>query len=285
MPEGTPPWQDNTLVFIGGVHRSGTSQLHETLAAHPDVSGFHDTGVPHDEGQHLQDVFPTARSHGGPGRFAFDPAAHLTESSPLASVESAERLFAQWSRYWDLRRNVLVEKSPPNLIRTRFLQRLFPGARFVIIVRHPLVTALATTKLATTRTMRRTLRRASMVDVLRHWVAAHQLFLSDLPHIENVRVLRWEDLSRDPVGTLREVATFLGVDGAFEIPVLDPGVDERYLQSWQDRLARRSGLHRPITRLLDEVYSHEPEANRFGYSLRDPASITPLTLNGAGTVG
>ena len=122
------PWRDHTLVFISGLHRSGTTQLNETLATHPDVSGILGTGAPHDEGQHLQDVFPTARSHGGPGRFAFDPAAHLTERSPLATAAPARSgCSSSGARHWDLDRRVLIEKSPPNLIRMRFLQALYPA--------------------------------------------------------------------------------------------------------------------------------------------------------------
>ena len=41
------------LVFIGGLHRSGTTPLADALAQHPDISGLSGTGAPHDEGQHL----------------------------------------------------------------------------------------------------------------------------------------------------------------------------------------------------------------------------------------
>ena len=58
------------LVFVGGLHRSGTTPLARALSAHPDISGFSNTGVPEDEGQHLQDVYPPAYVLGGPGRFA-----------------------------------------------------------------------------------------------------------------------------------------------------------------------------------------------------------------------
>ena len=80
------------LLFIGGLHRSGTSLVHRCISSHPQVAGFHDTGVLEDEGQYLQGVYPIGQAHGGPGRFALDPRCHLTETSPLVSRASRERL-------------------------------------------------------------------------------------------------------------------------------------------------------------------------------------------------
>jgi len=48
---------DKKFVFISGLHRSGTSILHRILRSSEGISGFHDTNVPQDEGQHLQSVF------------------------------------------------------------------------------------------------------------------------------------------------------------------------------------------------------------------------------------
>src|SRR3954453_21745732 len=125
---------DHQLLFVGGLHRSGTTPLTRALAAHPEVSGFSGTGVTEDEGQHLQDVYPADNSWGGPGRFARRPGAHMTESSSLTTPESADRLWKLWEPHWDLEKRVLVEKSPPNLLMTRFLQALFPDALFLIII-------------------------------------------------------------------------------------------------------------------------------------------------------
>jgi hypothetical protein len=272
------PWGDHTLVFVCGLHRSGTTPLHQALATHPDVSGFHDTGVPYDEGQHLQNVYPTAGAHGGPGRFAFDPAAHLTEDSPLANPDAAQRLFSQWSAHWDLDRRVLIEKSPPNLVRTRWLQRLYPGARFVVIVRHPLVTGLATTKFATTKLMKLTFRKPPMLGLVRHWAAAHRIFLADMPSLDNVHVLRWEDLCADPAGALRAIAAFIGIDDRFDVPDLDPAVDDRYLNDWEQQLSasgRRAARQR---KEAEAIYTLEPDAATFGYSLRQPRARSPLDL-------
>jgi len=76
---------EHRLVFLAGLHRSGTTLLARLLAAHPEISGFSETGVPADEGQHLQGVYPAAREYGGPGRFGFAPESHVTETSPLVS--------------------------------------------------------------------------------------------------------------------------------------------------------------------------------------------------------
>src|SRR5262249_34875208 len=130
------------LLFIGGLHRSGTSPLFRALRDHPDISRFRNTGVPEDEGPLLQTVYPPAWNFGGAGWFGFHSQSHLTEDSPLATPQNAARLMEEWGQRWDLTRSVLMEKSPPNLLMTRFLQELFPEAYFLIVVRHPIPTSL-----------------------------------------------------------------------------------------------------------------------------------------------
>jgi len=82
---------EHRFVFLAGLHRSGTTLLARLLAAHPEVSGFSDTGVPADEGQLLQTVYPAAKVWGGPGRFGFAPdafssrAISMTDATPDAS--------------------------------------------------------------------------------------------------------------------------------------------------------------------------------------------------------
>ena len=75
-----------------------------------------------------------------------DPAAHLTETSSLVTPENAERMLRSWAAHWDLSRPLLLEKSPPNLVMTRMLQAMYPDAKFVVIVRHPVVVSLSTHK-------------------------------------------------------------------------------------------------------------------------------------------
>lgn len=210
---------DPQFAFVAGLHRSGTSLLFKCLRNHPDISGFRNTGVPENEGQHLQTVYPPASAYGGPGRFGFDPRAHLTEQSELVSQSSRDRLFAEWSRYWDLSKRVLLEKSPPNLIRMRFLQALFPGSRFIVLLRHPVAVSFATQKMSDT----------PLASLIEHWLVCHERFQADRSHLQHVLVLRYEDLVAAPQKTLDDVYDFLELERQPVRMVIRPDSNDRYL--------------------------------------------------------
>jgi hypothetical protein len=231
------------FVFIGGLHRSGTTLVGRALAEHPLVSGFEGTGVPADEGQHLQSVYPPAKVYGGPGLFAFAAEAHLTEDSPLVSAESRERLLADWSPHWDLGKPVLVEKSPPNLIRMRFLQALFPDASFVVVTRHPIPVAYATAKWR---------RGESLRTLVRHWVVAHEIYRDDRERVGRIHEVRYEELVRDPNAVLGRAYGFLGLEPVETALEVRRNADEGYLRRWAEegRTIRGRMAHARIRREL-----------------------------------
>ena len=254
------------LVFIGGLHRSGTTLIARCLAEHPGISGFENTGAPADEGQHLQTVYPPAKAFGGPGRFAFDRRSHLTEESPLVSEESRRRLVAEWGRWWDPATPIVVEKSPPNLLRGRFLQALFPDAAFVMVLRHPIAVAYATQKWSET----------SLRSLVRHWVVAHESFAADAQRLENLVVVRFEELVADPAGTLERVYRFLGVEPVPATSPIRADANDSYFERWAgERRWRRA----PVLRLYEE------RVGAFGYSLRDLRRVEAGLLGAASPLG
>lgn len=263
--------RDHRLVFVGGLHRSGTTLLAQCLSEHPEVSGLTGTGVPEDEGQHLQQVYPTARAFGGPGHFARHPEAHRTERHAADPAAEADRLMDAWRPYWDLERPVLVEKSPPNLIMTRYLQAIFPGAAFVMVVRHPVMVNLATARWR---------RATSLSRLLDNWFRAHTTLAGDARQVRRLLIVRYERLVAEPDAVLEEVRAFLGLSGKIPGDAVSAGRSDRY----RDRWARMSDSARPWERLTyrRNCARYEERAREFGYSLRDLDHFEPASWPDAG---
>ena len=255
------------LVFVGGLHRSGTTPLARSLAAHPHVSGFEGTGVEEDEGQHLQTLYPPGSSFGGPGRFARNRASHMDESSPLATDENARRLFDEWAPHWQLDRPVLIEKSPPNIVRMRFLQRLYPGASFIMVVRHPVVVTLSTKKWA---------RRNTYSQVFDNWFAAHDTMRRDAERIERLHVLKYEDLVMRPDDTLASVQRFLGLETAIPSELVQGGRSNAYEALWYGW--ERSNLPWERLRITSLKRRFADRVRSFGYDMDDLDVIEPITF-------
>ncbi len=231
------------------------------LREHPEMSGFTNNQVAtewlalEDEGQFLQSVYPPGIVYGGPGSFALAPEAHLTESSELLTPENNAQLAVDWFPYWDLSKQYLLEKSPPNILMTRFLQSAFPNTSFVAIVRHPVAVSLATTKWSA----------RSLESLLEHWLVAHEILQQDIPHLKNAMTIKYETLIAEPEGTLREIYAFLGVPPHPTTFDATTEHNRRYFAQW------RTMAKEPETRASVEEWTarYEPRVRAFGYSLQD----------------
>jgi hypothetical protein len=251
------PWDGYRFVFVGGVHRSGTSYTARALATHPGITAFHDTGVQEDEGEHLQSAYPDSWDHGGMRGFAFSPAMHLTERSPLVSDHSRLVLWEEWGRHWDLSRPVLLEKSPPNLLKMRFLQALFPNSGQVLVIRHPISVVLSTLRWRTTLQGLFSAHR-----VLDHWLAANELAIADAMHVRRLYVLRYEDLIADSGCQLERIATALDLCDEFSAERFDSSREDRNRVEWSRLVS--SSTRRTYFRWIERRY--EPYIRQFGYS-------------------
>ena len=143
----------HSFIFVGGLPQSGTSLLRQMLLT-PLSSGMdscerstrcHMTNI---EGQWL---LKDDQAHHNRLRFEYgagkveDESHFLTEknfTSARAEREMREYLWESWSPWWDMKRPFLVEKSPPNLLKVRWLSQLFaPLARsppkFLLVVKDP----------------------------------------------------------------------------------------------------------------------------------------------------
>eukprot|EP00277_Geminigera_cryophila_P021506 CAMPEP_0179463328 /NCGR_PEP_ID=MMETSP0799-20121207/45425_1 /TAXON_ID=46947 /ORGANISM="Geminigera cryophila, Strain CCMP2564" /LENGTH=380 /DNA_ID=CAMNT_0021266563 /DNA_START=21 /DNA_END=1160 /DNA_ORIENTATION=+ len=210
--------------------------INRRLELHPHISQFRSEGV------FLQDVLPkfslhhppwpyywkkllylllktfapaleqslSLRQHlGGLAEYAFMKSSHLTETHALASTETAANLFRQWATIWDLRKKVLVEKSPSNVRISRLLNtlwtRLDGTARFVFVSRHPIMQAMALQEggFAT----------ESMYDLIEHWLAIEESLAADLPFLpeNSFRILQLDDVAKNPLLVMQDLFSWLEI--------------------------------------------------------------------------
>ena len=243
-------------VFICGLHRSGTSVLGRNIARMENCTGFKDTGVIEDEGQFLQDVYPTAMTYGGAGRFGFDSRAHLTETSVLFTPANAARLRTSWHAYWDNSKTIFVEKTPGNLLKTRFLQAVFPDSYFIVIRRHPVAVSMANQRWKVSLT--------PLHNLFDHWLHCHALFEEDKKYLKHVYELSYEDYVRDSDKYHEEIAAFISTrvpENGME--KASPIYNQKYLDRWH-KLPAESPF-RVYYRYL--VRTYESRFSQYGYSL------------------
>jgi len=279
-------------VFVCGLARSGTSVLGRNIARLENCTGFKNTGAGGDEGQFLQDVYPIAAVCGGAGRFGFDPRAHRTETSELLTPENVARLRASWHAYWDKSKTICVEKTPGNLLMTRFLQAAFPNSYFVVIKRHPVPVSMSS--------QRWKINVTSLHSLFKHWLHCHELFEKDEKYLKHVYELRYEDYVEDPDKYHQEIARFIGTRVP-EAPKEDKfryvaqwanptglrvperameetsrAYDKKYFDRWSDLL--NNSLFKSYYRYIAVKY--ESRFAKYGYSLTKGFGISGKVLQG-----
>jgi hypothetical protein len=288
---------NHKFIFIGGLHRSGTWLLTHCLENHPLISRLAGPGVEgiseadsKYEGQFLQTVYPSDDYYGGVGRLGFHPDVHLTEQSPLITQENRDKLRAEWMRYWDSSKPFFLEKTPANLVRSRFLQAMFPASYFIFMMRHPVAVALAQQKWTGT----------SLYSLIEHWLVCYETLRNDFGHLERSLLTRYESFVSNPLAQMKRTYSFLGIEpNGMEQKVRSDG-NEKYFRVWRGAMEGRalggSTMRRvlkrlspyciqagyPLTILANEVdciiKRFETRVNSFGYSLTDLAFVNEAPM-------
>jgi hypothetical protein len=251
--------------FLVGASKAGTTSLYQYLGQHPQIymSPMKEPHFLADEIR-LENFAPEMRAKIERWRPAFQTYLEgpMSEQFPSGPV-------SEWQDYLKLFRNAgdrlaIGEASPCYLwskTAPRNIAARFPHARIVMVLRDPAERAFAqhlhTLSFARApisfrehmdAALRATHRQiGELYPFLEFGLYGEQLerYLELFPR-DRIRVLFYEDYQRDPVGLLRDIFGFLGVDQAFTPDVSERHMESRVPRSFAlDRFARR-----PASRLL-----------------------------------
>jgi hypothetical protein len=196
---------DAAWLFVVGTNNSGTSLLVELLKSHPSVRSLPS------EGQLLTDALPWPRGLGVPRLWGTRlDLFHWTQDH--ADDRRALKVMYDWSLFYPRGKGYLLEKSPPNTVRTRWLEHHFQPCRFVATARDPYAVCEGV--------MRR--EGFTIEQAAEHWAAATGCLLEDLTHLQKVHFVTYENFCADPAGQIAALSQFLELD-----PPLDPSQAER----------------------------------------------------------
>jgi hypothetical protein len=189
-------------LFILGLNNSGTTLLVDLLKSHPAVRWLPN------EGQYLTGSLPLPRTYGVPRKFAQRlDVFHWTEENDSTP---ALRIQYDWAMYYQQRPGILMEKSPPNIMRSRWLQHNFRPSRFLAITRHPY---------AVCEGIRRR-EGHTIEEAARHWTVANAWMLEDIKHLDQCLFITYEELCSRPQDYLTQLQAFLGLEVAFDPKVV-----------------------------------------------------------------
>ena len=166
-----------------------------------------------------------------------------------------------WESYWDKTKPVLLEKSPPNLIRTREILAHFEPVQFIVMVRNPYAQAEGL--------MRRnnwTVTRAASFSMM-----CLRRQLANAQALDDTLVMTYESLVQDPVNACTQLATFLpplaDVDptAMFEVHSIDGTLTRPITDLNSKKIAALAG--EDIAAMTEIFIQHQDTMTAWGYDL------------------
>jgi hypothetical protein len=185
----------NRWCFIVGCNNSGTSLLQELLERTNKVSTF-----PF-EGQRYTRVLKRSTKRGH--ERVWSEYLEELEVNPKISDKLRPRLLYDWMSELTMPvKEIIVEKTPANIIRMKWLNETFPKSYFIGIVRNGYAVAEG-------------IRRKGHKPVDRgakHWNFVNKRMIESSKDVDNFLLIKYEDLVDKQEKIISLLSIFLGID-------------------------------------------------------------------------
>jgi len=206
-----PPPKTKWL-FILGCNNSGTSLINHLLRLHPEIDHLagegqsqllSTRGIEEVTGGNHHRVFTEVLEYMNP------PRAYNRNKPSVDNVVNPSTLRRHWQGGRKGNKGTyLMIKSPPDMVRSLWIQQHFDTPHFIGIVRNGY------------STVESILRSGKSVErAATHWNLANKIMMRDSEKLKNFHLIKYEDLSENPETVLRELEKFLEI-GNFDYSFL-----------------------------------------------------------------
>lgn len=193
--------QGRKWVFLVGCYNSGTTLLAELMSQHHQISALPT------EGHFITDEFIKDYDVGLPRMWVNrEELFYLTEND---EGPNPDRIKKEWCMRLDTSKPVLVEKSPPNTAKMRWLQKHFENTYFVGIIRNGYAVAEGITRKGDPQHI----REGWPIGMSAYqWIRSNEVLENDSKLLDRYIQITYEDLTEKPTEILNQIASFIGID-------------------------------------------------------------------------
>lgn len=212
MPRLQPSWAarhgEPAVVFVVGMHRSGTTLLERMLAGHSDI-------VDGGESYAFSAALRQATDHYCPTVLDHEVIRRIS-AQDLAGVGSQ---YAEYARWKSDGRGWLTEKLPSNFLNLGFILAAMPSARILHMRRDPLDTCFSNLRTYFSNAAAYSYGQAELAEYYRHYLALMEHWHVMWPG--RILDVDYQALVEQPEQQIRRVAGFCGFD--FQPSLLEVG--------------------------------------------------------------
>lgn len=196
------PLAPKQWLFVVGCYNSGTTLIAEVLGKHPSISELPG------EGQFLTDQLLLDYMIGLPRMWV--EREDLFRMNEHSKGPDVGRIKKEWSiRASHRNAPIVLEKTPANMARTRWLQANFANAYFIGVIRDPYAVSAGIRKKAEPE---HRVNGWPIEMCARQWARSNEVLEEDSAHLKHFMWLRYEEFAEQTNACLERVASFLGID-------------------------------------------------------------------------
>lgn len=107
----------------------------------------------------------------------------------------------KWKEEWDYDKPILLEKSPPHLVRAHQLEHHFPQGHFLIMVRNPYAFCEGI--------RRRRSKNTSYYNIAKFWVICSRYQIRNIGQLKNNIYFTYEELTSNPTQVSKRIIQFI----------------------------------------------------------------------------